>query len=221
MECGVALRRSKGGSQAVSRSIQLGNGMTMGRWPFGRNHESTLQGRPLFVSKRMTPERHQQTSVTGRHQPYRYGRLIERRSRSQRAGKTLQSLPWCRKFVPTRRTLVMVPASRGTGRLESRRWQQVLPRPGSNQLRSGFGSYVGAAAYGAGSCFDAVLHAASNSTKIMALRRAIVDVVFICRYLFRIGFGKAVFALGVDRSHDTRNRLFLRDRQRDVCKATQ
>jgi hypothetical protein len=46
-------------------------------------------------------------------------------------------------------------------------------------LRSGFGSYIGAAAYGAGSCFEAVLQAASNSTKIMALRRAIVDVVFI------------------------------------------
>lgn len=77
-----------------------------------------------------------------------------------------------------------------------------------HQLRSGFGSYVGAAAYGAGSCFEAVLQAASNSTKVMALRRAMVDVVFIRRYLFGTGLGKAVFALGIGRSQDTRNRLF-------------
>lgn len=63
-------------------------------------------------------------------------------------------------------------------------------KPGQYQLRSGFGSYIGvigatgAAEYGAGSCFEAVLHAVSSSTEVMAIRSALVENVFICRYLF-------------------------------------
>lgn len=65
-------------------------------------------------------------------------------------------------------------------------------KPGKYQLRSGFGSYIGvigacgAAAYGAGSCFEAVLHAVSSSTEVMAIRRVLVESVFICRYLFSL-----------------------------------
>lgn len=53
-------------------------------------------------------------------------------------------------------------------------------------MRSGCGSYIGAtgaAAAGAGSYFEAELHAESSNTNIMARRRALAEMLFIFRYL--------------------------------------
>ncbi|MBK5962575.1 hypothetical protein CCR95_00220 [Thiocystis minor] len=56
-------------------------------------------------------------------------------------------------------------------------------------MRSDFGSYIGAGAgaAGAGSYFEALLHAPSVSvrtiTVVMVPKRALLEMLFICRYL--------------------------------------
>jgi hypothetical protein len=60
------------------------------------------------------------------------------------------------------------------------------------QPRGGIGARTGAGAGGGGSCFDAVLQAESPNpnprlspkAKVVLTRRALMNVLFICRYPF-------------------------------------